>query len=44
MDIVEDPFGHEMEFTEDPPEVPQRQRARKSHYIAPPPVSTYPES
>jgi hypothetical protein len=36
-----------MEFTEDPhgsPEVPRRKRARKSHYVAPPPVPTNPES
>jgi hypothetical protein len=39
--------GHETEFAEDlfgSPEVPRRQRTRKSHYVAPPPVPTNPES
>jgi hypothetical protein len=44
MEFAEDPFGHEMEFAEDPPEVPQRWRTRKSHYVAPPPVPTDPKS
>jgi hypothetical protein len=38
------PFGHETEFTEDQPEVPRSRRTRKSHYVAPPPVRTNPES
>jgi hypothetical protein len=43
-EFVEDPSRHEMEFAEDPPEVPRRRQTRKSHYVAPPPVPTNPES
>jgi hypothetical protein len=45
--LGEDLFGHETEFVEDPlgsPEVLRGRRIRKSHYIAPPPVPTNPES
>jgi hypothetical protein len=44
MEFAEDPSGQETEFTEDLPEVSRRQRTRKSHYVAPPPMPTYPES
>jgi hypothetical protein len=43
----EDLSRHEMEFTEDllgSPEVLRRWQTRKSHYVAPPPVPTNPES
>jgi hypothetical protein len=43
----EDLSGHETELAEDPfglPEVPRIWWTRKSHYVAPPPVSTNPES
>jgi hypothetical protein len=43
-EFTEDPSVHEIEFTEDLPKVPQRRRTRKSHYVAPPPVPTNPES
>jgi hypothetical protein len=45
--LGEDLSGYEMEFTEDllgSPEVPRRRQTRKSHYVAPPPVLTNPES
>jgi hypothetical protein len=42
--FTEDASGHEMEVAEDPPEVQRRRWTRKSHYIAPPPVPTNPES
>jgi hypothetical protein len=38
--LGEDLSGRELEFSE----VPQRQRPRKSHYVAPPSVPTNPES
>jgi hypothetical protein len=44
MEFAEDPSGHETKFAKDLPEVPRRRRTRKSHYIAPPPVPTDPES
>jgi hypothetical protein len=44
MEFTEDPSRHEMEFDEDPPVVSRRWRTRKSHYVAPPPVPTNPES
>jgi hypothetical protein len=40
----EDLSTHETEFTENLPKVPQRWRPRKSHYVAPPPVPTNPNS
>jgi hypothetical protein len=40
----EDPSGHETEFTEDPPKVLRRRQTMKSHYVAPLPVPTNPES
>jgi hypothetical protein len=46
-DLGEDLSGHETGFTKDPfgsPEVPQRWRSRKSHYVVPPLVPTNPES
>jgi hypothetical protein len=42
--LGDDPSEHKMEFTEDQPEVPRRRQSRKSHYVAPPPVPTNPES
>jgi hypothetical protein len=44
MEFTEDPSIHETEFAEDPPKASQRRRTRKSHYVAPPPVPTDPES
>jgi hypothetical protein len=55
MEFTENPSGHEIEFTENPsghemevaeylPQVPRKRWTRKSHYVAPPPVPTNPES
>jgi hypothetical protein len=44
MEFTENPSGHETEVTEYPPQVPQKGRTRKSHYVTPPPVPTNLES
>jgi hypothetical protein len=44
MEFAENPSGHETEVAEYPPQMPQKQRTRKSHYASPPPVPTNPES
>jgi hypothetical protein len=42
--FAKDPSRHETKFVEDPLEVSRRWQTRKSHYVAPPPVLTDPES
>jgi hypothetical protein len=45
--LSEDLSGNKMEFAQDlfySPKVPRKRRTRKSHYAAPPPAHTNPES